>query len=71
MCGERERELLGARARIGECDLRPLPDGRWMLDVTVEFEAPDPYEPDGWLGVDLGVVNIATDSDGNRAAGGR
>ena len=31
-----------------------------MLDVTVELEAPDPYEPAAWLGVDLGVVNIAT-----------
>ena len=25
-----------------------------MLDVTVELEAPDPYEPAAWLGVDLG-----------------
>jgi IS605 OrfB family transposase len=41
-----------------------------MLDITVELQAPDAYEPDGWLGVDLGVVNIVTDSDGNRAAGG-
>src|SRR6185437_14947675 len=29
----------------------------------------DPHEPDGWLGVDLGIVNIATNSDGKRMAG--
>ena len=71
VCGQRQRALLERAVRFGECDLRPLPDGRWMLDVTVEVEASDPYEPDGWLGIDLGVVNIATDSDGNRASGGR
>ena len=69
VCGERQRELLAHAVRIGECDLRPLPDGRWMLDITIEVVVPDAYQPDGWLGVDLGVVNIATDSDGNRAAG--
>ncbi|MEJ8639973.1 hypothetical protein [Streptomyces sp. MS2.AVA.5] len=26
------------------------------------------YEPDGWTGVDLGIVNIATTSTGYRAA---
>jgi putative transposase len=71
VCGERQRELLEQAEKLGECDLRPLADGRWMLDITVEVEAPEPDQPDGWLGVDLGVVNIATDSDGNRAAGGR
>jgi IS605 OrfB family transposase len=70
VCGVRQRQLLESAARFGECDLRALSDGRWMLDITVEVEAPEPYEPDGWLGVDLGVVNIATDSDGHRAAGG-
>jgi putative transposase len=69
VCGERQRELLGLAERIGECDLRPLPDGRWMLDITVEVEVPEPFDPSAWLGVDLGVVNIATDSDGKHAAG--
>ena len=68
-CGERQRKLLAEAVKIGECDLRPLPDGRLMLDITVEVKAPEAYQPAGWLGVDLGVVNIATDSDGNRAAG--
>jgi IS605 OrfB family transposase len=70
VCGARQRALLNQAQRIGECDLRPLPDGRWMLDVTVIVDAPAPYEPNGWLGVDLGVVNVATDTDGQVAAGG-
>ena len=70
-CGDRQRDLLDRALRFGGCDLRPLPDGRWMLDITVQVEAPDPHEPDGWLGIDLGVVNVATDSDGHRAAGGQ
>ena len=30
---------------------------------------PSPYEPDGFIGVDLGIVNIATTSTGYQAAG--
>ena len=69
--GERQLNLLERALSFRECDLRRRPDGRWMIDITVEVEAPDPYRPGGWLGVDLGVVNISTDSDGNRAAGGQ
>lgn len=71
VCGHRQRALLEHAARFGEADLRPLRDGRWMLDVTVELQPPDEYEPVGWLGIDLGVVNIATDCDGTRSAGGQ
>lgn len=69
--GQRQRALLDEAIRIGESDLKPLPDGRWMLYVSVRTEVPDTYEPKGWLGVDLGVVNIAADSDGQRVAGKR
>jgi len=71
VCGEHQRQLLERALRFGECGLRRLADRRWMLDITVHVEAPDPHEPDGWLGIDLGVVNIATDSDGYRAGGGQ
>jgi len=70
VAGRRQQWLLEQALSFGESDLRPVVGGRWMLDITVELEAPYPYEPGGWLGVDLGVVNIAVDSDGNRAAGG-
>jgi IS605 OrfB family transposase len=40
-------------------------DGRFYLAVVIEVSEPPPGpEPDRWLGVDLGIVNLATDSDG-------
>lgn len=55
---------------VGECDLVHR-DGLWLLYATVEVAEPEPYEPDGFLGVDLGIVNIAYDSDDTRYAGAR
>ena len=50
----------------GESDLL-YRDGMWLLIVTVDVtEAELNSEPAGWLGVDLGIVNIATTSDGER-----
>lgn len=41
-------------------------DGKFYLAVQIEVpEPPKGPEPDDWLGVDLGIVNLATDSDGN------
>ncbi|MBN1173392.1 MAG: transposase [Micromonosporaceae bacterium] len=53
---------------VGECDLVHR-DGRWFLYATVEVDEPEVYQPDGFLGVDLGIVNIAYDGDGTRYAG--
>ena len=39
-------------------------DGQWFLMATVEHEPEPPCTPDDFLGVDLGVENLATDSDG-------
>lgn len=45
-------------------------DGMWFLAVVIDVPEPPPGgEPDGWLGVDLGIVNIATDSDGGVHSG--
>ncbi|MCY3664894.1 MAG: transposase [Gemmatimonadetes bacterium] len=41
-------------------------DGKWFLMATVETTPEPPVEPDDFLGVDLGVENIAADSDGQR-----
>jgi IS605 OrfB family transposase len=54
---------------VGECDLVRR-DGMWFLHATVEVPEPQVHAPDGFLGVDLGIVNLATDSDGRRYAGG-
>jgi IS605 OrfB family transposase len=52
-----------SRAR-GQADLM-LRDGTFYLSVTLDLPTPPPIETEGVLGVDLGIVNIATDSDGN------
>ena len=62
VCGERQRRMLATRQ--GESDLL-VHRGAWYLLVTYEVEEPDPQDVDDVLGVDLGVTNIATDSDGS------
>ncbi|WP_327103610.1 RNA-guided endonuclease InsQ/TnpB family protein [Nonomuraea glycinis] len=45
--------------RRGESDLLSR-DGMWFLLATIEIPDPPLREPDGFLGVDLGIANIAT-----------
>jgi IS605 OrfB family transposase len=52
----------------GQADLL-LRDGTFYLSVTIDLPTPPPMEPEGVLGVDLGIVNLATDSDGNVYSG--
>ncbi|MFC0106711.1 RNA-guided endonuclease InsQ/TnpB family protein [Kibdelosporangium aridum] len=60
-----------AATKIGQTDL-VLRDGYLLLYAVVdEPEAPSQMPVNGFLGVDLGIVNIATTSDGHRATGGR
>jgi putative transposase len=41
----------------------------WYLCITQSKVAPTPDEPTGYLGVDLGIVNLAADSDGETFCG--
>lgn len=61
--------LLGSCKR-GEADLL-YRDGMWLLLVTVDVPEVPPLEPAEFVGVDLGIVNIATTSTGTRYAGRR
>ena len=45
-------------------------DGRAFIHQPIEVECPAPIAPTGVLGVDLGIVNIAVDSDGTVYSGG-
>ncbi|WP_245797368.1 RNA-guided endonuclease InsQ/TnpB family protein [Mangrovactinospora gilvigrisea] len=54
--------------RKGESDLIER-DGVFYLVATCEVPEAATYEPDAFVGVDLGIVNIATTSTGFRAAG--
>lgn len=55
------------RARMqgicGQSDLI-LKNGGWYLYVTVQVPETAPVEPQSFLGVDFGIRNLATDSDG-------
>ena len=44
--------------RQGESDL-VCRDGKWFLYATCEVPEPDLTDPGGFLGVDLGIANIA------------
>ena len=62
VCGTRQRELLAHRR--GESNLALIGD-KWYLFAVCEIEEPIPGDVSDILGVDLGVKNIAVDSDGN------
>ena len=58
-----------AECRQGESDLI-CQDGQWFLSATCEVpERVENPEPVGFVGVDLGIVEIATTSTGDRFAG--
>lgn len=68
--GTRQHEMLVDPAwAIGDADL-VWRRGIYFLHVTQSREAPDEHAPNGGtLGVDLGIVNLATDSEGESFSG--
>ncbi len=66
VCGERTAKLLSNRQ--GESDL-VLTDGKFYLLATVNVEEPPPGTPKDWIGVDLGIKNIAVDSESETYSG--
>jgi putative transposase len=64
--GERQCHLL--KTRHGESDLC-YRDGEWFLFATCNVETPPPLLTEGFLGVDLGIVEVASDSEGNHYSG--
>lgn len=54
--------------RQGQADLVKR-DGTFYLYVTLDVPEPAPGDPEDFLGVDLGVTNIAVDSDGTIHSG--
>ena len=66
VCGEPQRELL--QYERGETDL-VLRDKKFYLFVSVNVPDTEEKKALGWLGVDVGVVNIASTSDGKNFSG--
>jgi len=50
----------------GQCDLVLRKDGKWFLLVTVDVPDGTKLPTTDFLGVDLGMINIAVDSDGQK-----
>lgn len=65
-CGEYQKGLL--QYQQGESDL-VFRDSKFYLFTTCDVPEDAPIDPEGFLGVDLGIRNIATDSDGDIHAG--
>lgn len=66
-CSPQQHVTLVAHRR-GESDLVHR-DGKWFLYATCDIGDVEVKEPDGFLGVDLGIANIATINDGTRHCG--
>ena len=65
--GKRQMELLSEQR--GESDLC-LIKGEFYLFAVCDVETPDPIDIVDILGVDMGIVNLVTDSDGDSFSGG-
>lgn len=59
-----------ASHRRGETDL-VFRDGKWLLQATCDVPEAEVEEPGDWIGVDRGIVNLATTSDGDNFQGHR
>lgn len=66
VCDDRAMRLLASRKGASDLVMR---DGMFFLYATIDIPEPALYEPEGFLGVDLGIVNIATTSDGQIMSG--
>lgn len=66
LCSAEQKQLLGGKR--GQADL-VLRDGQFYLSVAVTVSEAEPFVPQGVIGVDLGIVNVATDSEGNAHTG--
>jgi|SRR5271166_486496 len=66
VCGEHQRTLLGFER--GETDL-VFRGSKFYLFVSVDVPDTEEKKILGWLGVDVGIVNIATTSDGDSFSG--
>lgn len=66
LAGEHQLKLL--EHRQGQADLI-FRDGEWYLHQICEVTESPEFDPTGWLGIDLGIVNIAVTSDGQVFSG--
>jgi IS605 OrfB family transposase len=66
--GDRQRAMLKGRKPTSAV-LVQRGDGQYFLHVSIVEQAPEPIDVQDFLGVDLGIVTIATDSEGEPFSG--
>jgi putative transposase len=66
--GDRQKSLLKGR-KPTSATLVNRRDGNYFLHVQIIEDAPEPIHAEDFLGVDMGIANIATDSDGTTHTG--
>jgi putative transposase len=66
--GERQKSLLKGRKPTAAVLVKRR-DGGYFLHVPISDQAPEPNDPEDFIGVDLGIVNLATDSAGEGFSG--
>ncbi len=66
--GEYQKDIIDGRRIRGQADL-VLVDGIFYLLVIIELPDGSPIDTKNFLGVDLGIKNIAVDSDGETFSG--
>ncbi|MCV4607261.1 transposase, partial [Escherichia coli] len=64
-----QRHLLRTAKSIQGGQLVRGRDSSWYVHLWCEYDDPPVLDHQGMLGVDLGIVNIATDSDGETYSG--
>ena len=70
--GGYQRAVLARATKPTEADLVEDRKGRWRLHLAVVLPDPEPADQSGGvLGIDLGIKQLAVDSDGAQYSGGR
>ncbi len=68
-CGARQKKQLVAALKLGEARLIRHKNGTFAMRIACQVPPVPESPPQAWLGVDLGIVNLATDGDGHRHTG--
>ena len=53
---------------LGQADLT-YSKGKFFLNLVIDLPDPPPFKPEGPLGVDMGIVHLSTDSEGESFSG--
>lgn len=67
--GEYQRERF--TKTIGQSDLVRRKDGKWFLMTVVEIPDGTPLPATDFIGVDMGIVNLVVDSEGEKFSGSK